>query len=130
MDPWGLTPNILIHYTTEEGMKGIMESGVIRPSSGDIHARFGDGQYFTNIRPEMIGGRTLKDVGGTGKMSLGQLAADIYGDARKLKGISHFVEIDVTGLDVIELRKNTFLIINTKDLDVSKRIVKSGRSCG
>lgn len=30
-------------------------------------------------------------------MSLGQLAADIYGDARKLKGISHFVEIDVTG---------------------------------
>ena len=52
------------------------------------------------------------------------------GDARKLKGISHFVEIDVTGLDVIELRKNTFLIINTKDLDVSKRIVKSGRSCG
>ncbi|MCF8582501.1 hypothetical protein L2X67_22175 [Enterobacter ludwigii] len=35
-----------------------MESGVIRPSSGDIHARFGDGQYFTNIRPEMIGGRT------------------------------------------------------------------------
>ncbi|EPV8685643.1 TPA: HYD1 signature containing ADP-ribosyltransferase family protein [Enterobacter hormaechei subsp. xiangfangensis] len=39
-------------------MKGITESGVIRPSSGDIHARFGDGQYFTNIRPEMIGGRT------------------------------------------------------------------------
>ncbi|HBH6930662.1 TPA: hypothetical protein KUN31_000005 [Enterobacter cloacae] len=24
-------------------MKGITESGVIRPSSGDIHARFGDG---------------------------------------------------------------------------------------
>lgn len=39
------------------------------------------------------------------KMSLGQLAVDIYGDARKLKGISHFVEIDVTGLDVIEPRK-------------------------
>ena len=130
VDPWGLTPKTLIHYMTEEGMKGITESGVIRPSSGDIHARFGDGQYFTNIRPEMIGGRTLKDVGGTGKMSLGQLAADIYGDARKLKGISHFVEIDVTGLDVIEPRKNTFLILNTKDLDVSKRIVKSGRSCG
>ncbi|MEH3776384.1 HYD1 signature containing ADP-ribosyltransferase family protein [Enterobacter asburiae] len=95
-------------------MKDITESGVIRPSSGDIHARFGDEQYFTNIRPEMIGGRTLKDVGGTGKMSLGQLAADIYGDARKLKGISHFAEIDVTGLDVIESRKNTFLILNTK----------------
>ncbi|WP_375143719.1 HYD1 signature containing ADP-ribosyltransferase family protein [Enterobacter cloacae] len=39
----GGTPKTLIHYTTEEGMKGITESGVIRPSSGDIHARFGDG---------------------------------------------------------------------------------------
>ncbi|KIU58398.1 hypothetical protein CRSA0334_19585 [Cronobacter malonaticus ENBT0334] len=129
VDPWGLTPTTLIHYTTEEGIKGIIESGVIRPSSGDIHARFGDGQYFTNITPKIIGGRTLKDVGGTGKMSLGQLAVDIYGDARKLKGVSHFVEIDVTGLDVIEPRKNTFLILNTQDLDVSKRIVKSGRGC-
>ena len=68
----------------------------------------------------------IKDVGGTGKMSLGQLAADIYGDARKLKGISHFVDIDVTGLDVIEPRENTFFILNRKDLDVSKRIIKSG----
>nr|WP_311842760.1 hypothetical protein [Enterobacter bugandensis] len=25
VDPWGLTPNTLIHYTTEEGMKAIME---------------------------------------------------------------------------------------------------------
>ncbi|WP_237759798.1 hypothetical protein, partial [Enterobacter hormaechei] len=40
------------------------------------------------------------------------------------------VKLDVTGLDVIEPRKNTFLILNTKDLIVSKRIVKSGRSCG
>ncbi|MEP8874956.1 HYD1 signature containing ADP-ribosyltransferase family protein [Enterobacter roggenkampii] len=120
----------LINYTTEEGMKGITESGVIRPSSGDIHACFGDGQYFTNIRLGMIGGRTLQDIGGAGKMSLGQLAADIYGDVRKLKGISHFVEIDVTGLYVIEPRESTFLILNTKDLDVSKRIIKSVRNCG
>nr|WP_274620210.1 HYD1 signature containing ADP-ribosyltransferase family protein [Enterobacter roggenkampii] len=120
----------MINYTTEEGMKGITESGVIRPSSGDIHACFGDGQYFTNIRLGMIGGRTLQDIGGAGKMSLGQLAADIYGDVRKLKGISHFVEIDVTGLYVIEPRESTFLILNTKDLDVSKRIIKSVRNCG
>ena len=57
-------------------------------------------------------------------MSLGQLAADIYGDVRKLKGISHFVEIDVTGLYVIEPRESTFLILNTKDLDVSKELLK------
>ncbi|MGI8474041.1 RHS repeat-associated core domain-containing protein [Pectobacterium brasiliense] len=130
VDPLGLTPETLIHYTTENGMKGITESGVIRASSGDIHARFGDGQYFTNTRPEMIGGRTMKDAAGTGKMSLGQLAGDIYGDSRKLNSITHFVEIDVTGLDVTEPRENTFRVSNTGDLDVSKRIVRSGRSCG
>ncbi|MBA0206714.1 HYD1 signature containing ADP-ribosyltransferase family protein, partial [Pectobacterium aroidearum] len=130
VDPLGLTPETLIHYTTENGMKGITESGVIRASSCDIHARFGDGQYFTNTRPEMIGGRTMKDAAGTGKMSLGQLAGDIYGDSRKLNSITHFVEIDVTGLDVTEPRENTFRVSNTGDLDVSKRIVRSGRSCG
>ena len=72
----------------------------------------------------------MKDAAGTGKMSLGQLAGDIYGDSRKLNSITHFVEIDVTGLDVTEPRKNTFRVANIGDLDVSNRIVRSGRSCG
>ena len=132
IDPKGLTPKTLYHYTTEEGMNGIMESGTIRASSGDIHARFGEGQYFTDITPAMIGGRTLKDASGTGKMSLGQLASNIYGDSRKLNGITHFVEIDVTGLNVTEPRKNTFRVANTGELNVSDRIVSSGKStsCG
>jgi len=41
----------------------------------------------------------LKDIDGIVKMSLGQLEADRYGNARKLKGISHFAEIAVIGLD-------------------------------
>ena len=113
-------------------MNGIMESGTIRASSGDIHARYGEGQYFTDITSAMIGGRTLKDASGTGKMSLGQLASNIYGDSRKLNGITHFVEIDVTGLNVTEPRKNTFRVANTGELNVSDRIVSSGKStsCG
>lgn len=65
-------------------------------------------------------------------MSLGQLASNIYGDSRKLNGITHFVEIDVTGLNVTEPRKNTFRVANTGELDVSDRIVSSGKStsCG
>lgn len=110
-------------------MEGIKDSRVIRPSTGGVHARFGDGQYFTNIHPDTIGGRTLKDVKGSDKISLGQLAANIYGDARKSGSITHYVEVDVTGLNITEPRKGTFLVKNDKDLDVSNRIVSSGSSC-
>lgn len=130
VDPLGLTPDTLIHYTTGDGLAGILESGELRASSGPIHARFGDGQYLTDIRPEQIGGRTLKDAAGTGKLSLGQVANNLYGDSRKINSISHYVEIDVTGLDVSEPRKNTFRIANNGNLDISNRIVKSGKSCG
>lgn len=132
IDPLGLSVEevqTLFHYTDQKGMEGIIESGSIRPSTGDIHARFGNGQYFTNITPDMVGGRTMRDAAGTGKMSLGQLAANIYGDARKLGSITHFVEIDVTGLNITEPRPGTFLLANADDLDVSNRIVRSGTSC-
>ncbi|ECA5091598.1 type IV secretion protein Rhs, partial [Salmonella enterica subsp. enterica serovar Menston] len=132
VDPLGLSVEgitTLFHYTTQEGMEGILKSGVLKVSTGDIHARFGNGQYFTNISPDMIGGRTIKDALGTGKMSLGQLAADIYGDARKLNGITNYVEIDVRGLDITEPRPGTFRVANTGDLDISNRVVSSGSSC-
>ncbi|HAU5719447.1 TPA: hypothetical protein JD344_12780 [Serratia marcescens] len=130
VDPFGLTVQTLIHYTTEEGLKGILDSGELRASSGPIHARFGDGQYLTDIKPEQIGGRTLKEAAGTGKLSLGQVAHNLYGDSRKINSITHYVEIDVTGLDVSEPRPNTFRVASTGNLDISKRIVKSGKSCG
>ncbi|MBP5107101.1 HYD1 signature containing ADP-ribosyltransferase family protein, partial [Pseudomonas protegens] len=130
--PWGLSAEgitTLFHYTTQEGMEGILRSGVLNASTGDIHARFGNGQYFTNISPEMIGGRTIKDALGSGKMSLGQLASDIYGDARKLNSITNYVEIDIKGLDVTEPRPGTFRVANAGDLDISNRVVRSGSSC-
>ncbi|HHQ6546210.1 HYD1 signature containing ADP-ribosyltransferase family protein [Serratia fonticola] len=111
------------------GYEGILKSGVLKVSTGDIHARFGSVQYFTNISPDVIGGRTIKDALGSGKMSLGQLASDIYGDARKLNGITNYVEIDVRGLDVTEPRPGTFRVANTGGLDVSNRVVSSGSSC-
>nr|WP_196485474.1 HYD1 signature containing ADP-ribosyltransferase family protein [Burkholderia cepacia] len=69
----------LYHYTN--GIDGITSGGSLNASHGPVHAIFGDGQYFTDISPDMIGGRTVADAARTGKMSLGQLAADIYGDA-------------------------------------------------
>ena len=39
----------LTHYTTEQGYKSIMETKQLLPSTGDVHARFGDGQYLTDL---------------------------------------------------------------------------------
>jgi len=41
----------------------------------------------------------FKDIDAIVKMLLGQLEVDRYGNARKLKGISHFAEIAAIGLD-------------------------------
>jgi len=133
IDPFGLTPTTLIHYTNQEGMEGIVDSKAIRPSIGEKNARFGHGQYFTDIKPETIGGRTMKDIPkadvAAGKISQGQLAANIYGDARKLNSVSHYVEIDVTGLEVEEPRPGTFLIRGETDLDITNRIAGHGKVC-
>jgi hypothetical protein len=65
-----------------------------------------------------------------GKMSQGQAAKNIYGDARKYRNLDSFVEIDVTGLDVDEPRPGTFVIRGEKPLDIKGRIVRSGKTCG
>jgi len=120
----------LYHYTTQEGMEGIVQSQKLNPSTGPIHARFGDGQYLTDIKPEQVAGRTLKDLTAAekeaGKKSLGQLAKDLYNDARKTTGIQYYVEIEIDGLGANEVRKGTFLIENSKPLDLEGRIKNNG----
>lgn len=52
----------LIHYTDEAGHGAILKSQELFESTGPIHARFGDGQYLTDLAPSQIGGRTLRDL--------------------------------------------------------------------
>ena len=44
-------PQELYHYTSRKGYDGIMESHELLPSSGLKNARYGNGQYFTDIIP-------------------------------------------------------------------------------
>ena len=44
----------LYHYTTEEGMEGIISSQKLNPSlkaNNPKDARYGNGQYLSNIKP-------------------------------------------------------------------------------
>ena len=45
---------IMCHYTSEQGYKGILQSKNIRPSlkvNNPKDARFGEGQYVSDIQP-------------------------------------------------------------------------------
>ena len=47
-------PSTLYHYTSEKGLAGILDTGTLNPSlkaNNPKDARYGNGQYFTDIAP-------------------------------------------------------------------------------
>lgn len=106
----------LFHYTTEEGMKGIVDSKSLYPSLKSVNpkdARYGNGQYMSNIVPGM---RTPSE-----------LSYDFLRVPYQGRRFTHYVEIDVTGLDVLMGREGVFVIPNESILDLTNRIVGSGK---
>jgi hypothetical protein len=115
----------LYHYTTEAGRAGILESGEIWASQGARNARHGAGQYFTDIAPEAIGGRTLATTP-AGQMSLGQLSSRLFRVPWNTGKLSSFLEVDVAGLGARQVAPNIWLIEGEAGLSVGGRVVRSG----
>lgn len=117
-------------------MKGITDSGELWASSGPVHARFGPGQYLSDITPGQIGGRTMADLTpeqvAAGQISRNQLVARLFGRPTPwgVSRTSNWVEIDVTGLDLLNPRPGTWLIPGESPLDVTGRILGSGTTPG
>lgn len=121
-------------------MNAIVSSQELRVSTGATHARFGDGQYLTDLVPETIGARTVGQLSAeqinNGLISGGQASKLLFNDARKLGKLTNFVEIDVTGLSVRQgmnasgtaARNNVQFIIDHNNMNLSGRIVRSGRT--
>ncbi|MGW1280285.1 HYD1 signature containing ADP-ribosyltransferase family protein [Streptomyces tsukubensis] len=110
-------PTTLYHYTNEAGHDGIIGSGELRPSlkaSNPKDARYGDGQYLTDIEP--------------GTKTLGQLSAAFLRVPWAGRKFTHYIEIDVRGLEVVEGRPGVFVIPNRDSLDLTDRIRRSGRN--
>jgi hypothetical protein len=106
--------NVLYHYTTEEGLQGIRTSNELRASiwkAGTKDVRYGNGQYLTDIIP--------------GTRSNASLARQLIGIPNKYK-FTHFVAIDVSGLEVIKGRAGVFVIPNEGPLDLAGRLIGSG----
>lgn len=104
----------LYHYTNEKGMNGIKETNQLNPSlkaNNPKDARYGDGQYLSDINPN-----TQTPV---------SLAKKFINVPNKYK-YTHYVKIDVTGLDVIQGRESVFVIPNDSPLDLTNRIISTG----
>jgi hypothetical protein len=105
----------LFHYTTEKGLEGIKSSEALHPSlkaANPKDVRYGEGQYLSDIAP--------------GTKTPGQLAYAFLNDPRGWRRFTHWVEIDVTGLTVVEGRPGVLVVPNTTDLNLTGRIVGDG----
>ncbi|QDU79639.1 hypothetical protein Pla110_13500 [Polystyrenella longa] len=108
-------PSRLFHYTDEAGEPGIRASNELFPSLKALNpkdARYGDGQYLTDIVP--------------GTKTPAQLSRAFIGQPFQGRRFSNFVEIDVSGLRVIRGRDGVFVVPNTESLNVTGRVLRSG----
>lgn len=76
-------------------------------------AKHGNGQYLSDI---VLGTKTPA-----------QLSREFLGMPFQGSRFTHYVEIDVSGLNVVQGRPGVFLIPNEGPLDLAGRIVGSGR---
>jgi hypothetical protein len=106
----------LYHYTNEPGLGGILKSRELRPSLGSINpkdVRYGNGQYLSDIVP--------------GTKTPAQLSREFLNQPFQGKKFTHFIEIDVSGLNVIQGRPGVFVIPGETPLNLRGRIINSGR---
>lgn len=108
---------ILHHYTTASALAGILKTKSILPStraSNPKDARYGDGQYLSDIIP--------------GTKRLGQLSRAFLRMPWGGRRFTHYVSIDVAGLRVKTCRPFVFLVENKGPLDISKRLIGYGKN--
>ncbi|GAB3231222.1 hypothetical protein GCM10027447_26240 [Glycomyces halotolerans] len=109
-------PEVLYHYTNERGMNGILESGELRASLRENNprdARYGDGQYLTDIKP--------------GTFRAAQLASRFIRVPNKYK-YTHYVGIYTRGLNVTKGRTGVYVVPNSGSLNIRGRIARHGRN--
>jgi RHS repeat-associated protein len=119
------------HYTSKANLELILASQQLLSSSGSIYARHGSGQYFTEISPEMIAATTISQLTPeqikAGKISLGQLGHRLFGSAIRIgKKFEAFIEVDLTGCNVINPLPFIYLVPNNAPLDLRDRIIRFG----
>ncbi|MFI0422953.1 HYD1 signature containing ADP-ribosyltransferase family protein [Spongiactinospora sp. 9N601] len=106
---------IFWHYTRRANMMSILGSLMLYPSLREHNmrdARYGDGQYVSDIEPHT--------------MPSAQLSYWLVGGPYAWWRFTHYVGIDVAGLEVIQGRERVFVIPSREALDLTGRVVSWG----
>lgn len=109
----------LFHYTNEAGAKGITGSSSLNPSLwrvGTKDVRYGNGQYLSDIVP--------------GTRTPSELSYDFLGQPFQGNRFTHYVEIDATGLGAVQGRAGVYVVPNEVPLDLTGRLLNSGKVPG
>ncbi|MBD2794188.1 hypothetical protein ID857_18350 [Xenorhabdus sp. CUL] len=107
----------MYHYTDNNGLDGILNSQKLNPSlkaNNPKDARYGDGQYFSDILPK--------------SKRNGQLSHAFLGMPYQGRKFENYIAIDVRGLDIVNGRKGVFVNLSDKPLDISGRIIGFGKN--
>ena len=95
--------------------KHALKDQAINPSLTRRFAHYGSGQYLTDLAPEEVGKGGLKG-----------LSQQLFGQTNVAWKLTHYVEVNVEGLNIIEGRANVFLVPGNSPLDIAQRIVRFG----
>jgi len=101
-------PSVLYHYTSEAGYEGILASGNLRPSIGFLNARYGPGQYLTDLAP--------------GTVSSAKLGWKLFGNPFAGKNYPKCIAVDVSGLTVKQGRSGVYVVPGTTPLPIGGRL--------
>lgn len=106
----------LFHYTNQAGYKGILQSELLNPSTisrNPNDVRYGEGQYLSDIKPHT--------------KTPAQLSRLFLGHPFQGRKYTHYIEIDVSDLNVQQGRSSVFVIRNDKALDLTGRVIRHGK---
>lgn len=107
----------VFHYTDEAGQQGILSSKQLNASTKAANpkdVRYGNGQYVSDFAP--------------GTKTPAHLSREFLGQPFQGRKFTHYVEIDVTDLNVVKGRNGVYVIPNDTPLDISSRVISSGKT--
>ena len=122
----------LYHYTSDEGLAGILTDQAIKASQGGKrNAYYGSGQYFTDIAPEQLALGRKADLSpaqiASGAMTRGMLQRTLFGLPWGFsKYTNDYLEVNLNNLPVTQVDTHKFLVPNDLPLPVDGRIRSSG----
>ena len=105
-------PTSLTHYTSSNRLGEILESARLFASKGVKNARYGPGQYFTDLVP--------------GDLTKWQIARRLFGTPKVGRKMEAFLQVDVSDLPIMQVAPHIFLLEGENSLDLLGRILNSG----